>query len=95
LSSDFISSSVAGLWTWCRSRAWQLVNAVMADAAINAGLHATPKGLRHGFGLHAVHSGVPINLVQRWLGHARMQTTCIYLQAVGWEEREIASRMWD
>lgn len=82
------------LWSWSRSRAWQLVKSVMAQAGIVEGIHATPKGLRHGFGLHAIRSGVPLNLVQRWLGHARMETTAIYLQAMGREEREIAMRMW-
>jgi integrase len=82
------------LWKLCRSRAWQLVKMVMAEAGICPGVHATPKGLRHGFGIHALRSGVPVNLVQRWLGHARMETTAIYLQAIGNEEREIASRMW-
>ena len=82
------------LWQLCRSRAWKLVKAVMADARITPGIHATPKGLRHGFGIYALHSGVPINLVQRWLGHASMTTTAIYLQAIGAEEREIAARMW-
>lgn len=85
----------ARLWPFSRCRAWQLVKAVMDDAGIPHGLHATPKGLRHGFGLHAIRSGVPINLVQRWLGHARMETTAIYLQAMGSEERAIAQRMWD
>ena len=82
------------LWPFSRSRAWQLVRLVMADAGIGPGIHATPKGLRHGFGLHAIQSGVPLNLVQRWLGHARMETTAIYLQAMGIEERNIAARMW-
>lgn len=82
------------LWTWSRCRAWQLIKLVMRQAGINAGIHATPKGLRHGFGLHAIRSGVPLNLVQRWLGHASMTTTAIYLQALGTEEREIAQRMW-
>lgn len=82
------------LWTLSRSRAWQLVKLVMVDAGIAPGIHATPKGLRHGFGLHAIQSAVPLNLVQRWLGHARMETTAIYLQAIGSEEREIAARMW-
>jgi len=82
------------LWPLSRCRAWQLVKLVMAEAGILPGIHATPKGLRHGFGLHAISSGVPLNLVQRWLGHARMETTAIYLQALGQEEREIASRMW-
>jgi integrase/recombinase XerD len=84
----------ARLWGWSRSRAWQLVKAVMTRAAIDPGLHATPKGLRHGFGVHAIRSGIPLNLVQRWMGHASMSTTAIYLQVVGAEEREIAERMW-
>jgi integrase len=87
-------TGAAPLWPWCRSRAWQLVKSIMADAQIGPGIHATPKGLRHGFGIHAIRSGIPINLVQRWLGHSRMETTAIYLQALGDEEREIAARMW-
>lgn len=82
------------LWPLSRGRAWQLVKEVMQQAGIAIGPHASPKGLRHGFGLHAIRCGVPLNLVQRWLGHASMTTTAIYLQAVGSEEREIASRMW-
>jgi integrase len=35
-----------------------------------------------------------VNLVQRWLGHAQIGTTAIYAEAVGDEERAIASRMW-
>ena len=72
-----------------------LVKDVMKQAGITAGLHATPKGLRHGFGLHAIRCGLPLNLVQRWLGHSSMTTTAIYLQAMGQEEREFAARMWD
>lgn len=82
------------LWQLCRSRAWRLVKAVMRAAGIAQGPHATPKGLRHGFGLHAIRSGVPLNLVQKWLGHASLSTTSIYLQAAGAEEREFAVRMW-
>jgi len=84
----------AQLWPLCRSQAWRLIKEVMRDADIAPGPHATPRGLRHGFGIHAVRSGVPLNLVQRWLGHASMTTTAIYLQAMGDEEREIAARMW-
>jgi integrase/recombinase XerD len=84
----------AQLWPLSRCRAWQLVKGIMREAAITAGPHATPRGLRHSFGLHAIRSGVPLNLVQRWLGHASMNTTAIYLQAIGNEEREIAARMW-
>jgi integrase/recombinase XerD len=84
----------AKLWSLSRCRAWHLVKGIMCEAGITAGPHATPRGLRHSFGLHAIRSGVPLNLVQRWLGHASMHTTAIYLQAIGNEEREIAARMW-
>lgn len=86
--------SVAGRFCpWARTTAWRHVKEVMAAAGI-AGLHASPKGLRHGFGVHAVRSGVPLNLVQRWLGHADIATTAIYADAMGVEERQIAARMW-
>ncbi len=82
------------LWTLSRSRAWALIKTLMRKAGVADGIHASPKGLRHGFGLHAIRSGVPLNLVQKWLGHARMETTAIYTQALGVEEAQIAARMW-
>lgn len=92
---DIERGSTERLWDWCRSRAWQLVKQAMREAGLSPGPHATPKGLRHGFGLHAIRCGIPVNLVQRWLGHASMNTTAIYLQAMGHEERAIAARMWE
>ena len=82
------------LWQLSRSQAWRLVKRVMTAANVAAGQHATCRGLRHGYGLHAVRRSVPLNLIQRWLGHASIQTTCLYLQAVGDEEKEFASRLW-
>ena len=61
---------------------WRRIREVMAQAGIR-GPHASPKGLRHGFGVAAVTSGVPLNLVQKWLGHAQLSTTAIYADAVG------------
>jgi integrase/recombinase XerD len=70
------------------------VHAVTADARLD-GPHASPKGLRHGFGVTAVSAGIPLNLVQKWLGHAQLTTTAIYADAVGEEEEQsIAARMW-
>ena len=48
-----IPKSAGRLWTWSRATAWRRVCEVM-DAAGIAGMHATPKGLRHGFGIRAV-----------------------------------------
>jgi integrase/recombinase XerD len=83
------------LWTWSRITAWRHVCDVMDDAGLS-GIHASPKeGLRHGVGVAAVQSGIPLNLVQRWLGHAQLSTTAIYADAVGPEEHVIALRMWN
>jgi integrase len=82
------------LWQWSRATAWRRVCDVMEAAGIT-GLHATPKGFRHGFGIKAVASNVPLNMAQRWLGHAQLSTTSIYLDAVGAEEKQIAERMWE
>jgi integrase/recombinase XerD len=81
------------LWAWSRVTAWRKVQAVMEMAGL-AGPHATPKGLRHGFGVQAVSAGIPLNLVQKWLGHAQLSTTAIYADAMGAEEQSIAARMW-
>ena len=82
------------LWPWGRTTAWRRVKHVMAAAKIQ-GPQASPKGLRHGFGVGAIQAGVPLNIVRKWLGHARLSTTAIYADAVGKEERNLAERFWD
>ncbi len=81
------------LWNWSRMTGYRRVREVMERVNLN-GTHASPKGLRHGFGVSAIQAGVPLNMVQRWLGHADMKTTAIYTSAIGPEERDIAARMW-
>ena len=82
------------IWPWSRMTGWRRVGEIIAAAGIADGPHACPKGLRHGFGVHAVGSGIPLNMLQKWLGHAQLTTTAIYANAVGEEERNIAARMW-
>jgi integrase/recombinase XerD len=82
------------LWPWSRMTGWRAVHAVMAAAGLD-GVAASPKGLRHGFGVAAVSAGIPLNLVQKWLGHAQLSTTAVYANAVGAEEKDIARRMWN
>jgi integrase len=84
----------APLWTMHRTTAWHAVKRVMHAARVQ-GPMASCKGLRHGFGIHAVIRGVPPNLIQRWLGHSDSSTTAIYMDAVGVEERAFAQRMWE
>ena len=85
----------AVLWSWTRQRGWQIVKAIMLEAGIPSGPHCSPKGLRHGFGIKATVSGVPLNMLCKWLGHADIKTTSIYADAIGLEEQGLAARMWN
>lgn len=82
------------LWPWGRTTGWRRVQEVIEAAGVVDGPHASPKGLRHGFGVYAVGKGIPLNMLQKWLGHAQLSTTAIYANAVGEEEQHIAARMW-
>ena len=86
--------AAAPIWDLSRVRVWQIVKRVMIEAGIPDAPHRSPKGLRHGFGVHATVQGVPLHMLQRWLGHAQLSTTAIYADAVGKEEQYIAARMW-
>ena len=89
-----LSVDVGGrFWSMHRVTAWRVVKMVMSHAGIT-GPMASPKGLRHGFGICAAGHNVPVSLIQRWMGHASQATTAIYLDAVGVEERQFALRMW-
>lgn len=76
-----------------RALAYRWVKRVMAIAGIT-GVQASPKGLRHGYGIHAIRSKVPMHMLSKWMGHASIETTAIYAMALGEEELEIADRMW-
>lgn len=81
------------LWLWQRTQAYKHVKSLMANAGIT-GAHAVPKGLRHGFGILAMSKTRNPRLVQRWMGHSKIENTMIYMDALGDEEREAAALMW-
>lgn len=89
-----------GEWLWenhgrplARITAYRWIKRLMIEAKLT-GPKACPKGLRHAFGTRAVLSGVPLHMLQRWLGHASMETTAIYATAMGDEQLELCDRMW-
>ena len=81
------------LWRFSTRSASRYVKHAMDKAEI-VGVKASALGLRHGFAVEAV-TKVPITLVKRWLGHTHLETTEIYLNVVGLEERIMAERMWE
>ena len=81
------------LWSFRRETAWRAIKKVMLAARVS-GSAACPRGLRHAFGVGTLQAGIPLNLAQRWLGHARISTTAIYAAACGPEEQAFAARFW-
>ena len=82
------------IWSWSRMTAWRKIEGVLEAAGIAEGPHRCPKGLRHGYGVAAISSGVPLNLLSKWMGHASLEVTAIYANAQGEEQWNIAARMW-
>ncbi len=82
------------LWPFSRVTAWRFVRGAMLEAGV-IGRPACPRGLRHGFGVGTLQASVPLNLVQRWMGHASISSTSIYTSVCGSEEFAFAARFWD
>ncbi|MEM8999829.1 MAG: site-specific integrase [Bacteroidota bacterium] len=80
------------LWPFSLRTASRRLKAIMEDLEI-IGVRGCARGLRHGFAVHAVNK-VPLTLVKKWLGHATLETTEIYLQVLGMEERALAKKVW-
>lgn len=81
------------LWPFSRKTGYRLIKSVMRDAKIS-GIHACPRGLRHSFGIACVQKNIPLPTISKWMGHSSINTTAIYLNAVGREERLFAKRIW-
>lgn len=82
------------LWPFSRTTAWHRVRRVM-DAAGLTGAKACAKGLRHAYGVHCAMAEIPESRIKKWLGHESLETTEIYLDVAGPEDRAIARRLWE
>lgn len=83
----------ARLWPFHRVTGWRIIKSVMESAG-DLGKPARPHGLRHGFGVGALQAGMPLTLLKRRMGHAKLSTTEIYLDLIGPEELAFARRFW-
>lgn len=81
------------LWLFSRSTAWKYVKETMAQAGVESHV-AKPKALRHSFAVEAVRQRIALSVLRKWLGHSKIETTAIYADPVGEEERALAEPMW-
>ena len=91
--SKSAATKTAKLWGFKRAMASRHVASVMATADIE-GAHACPKGLRHGFGVRMAQKTRNPRLVQKLMGHMKMENTAIYMDLVGEEAREEVLAAW-
>jgi integrase/recombinase XerD len=79
-----------------RGRPWSgaAVRGEFRRLAAQAGVRRrfAPHQLRHPHALELAREGVPLNIIQRQLGHANLGTTSIYLQGIDPEEIIMAVR---
>jgi integrase/recombinase XerD len=67
---------------WRRTKAWEVISSVLLEVGVPRD-RAFPHAFRHGHALFALSNGVPINVIQRTLGHSTILTTQTYVQATG------------
>src|SRR4051812_21560950 len=73
-----------------RGRTWTPSGArdALRDLAAGAGVRRrfAPHQLRHAHAIEMAHEGVPLNIIQRQLGHTNLGITSIYLQGIDTSE---------
>ena len=69
-----------------RTTAWRWVQAAAVAATergqLAPGRRVGTHTLRHSYARHLLMNGIPLNYLSRWLGHADIKTTLIYLELV-------------
>ena len=81
------------LFPWGRTRGWKVIKQAMTNAGLR-GAKATPRGLRHTFGVMSVMNDIPLNMISKWMGHSNINNTAIYTDVTGNAEWEMAARTW-
>ncbi len=69
------------LWSYSREHVWRGVNRYMQEAGIE-GPQATPRGLRHAFGVRMISLGIQRETLSQWLGHGSSRLVERYVTMV-------------
>lgn len=59
-----------------RKSVWNVFKAALAESGVRKA--ATVHTLRHSWATHLLEAGVPLRLIQQWLGHSSPKTTALY-----------------
>lgn len=59
-----------------RAQVWRVFKATLAESGVRKA--ATVHTLRHSWATHLLEAGVPLRLIQQWMGHSSPKTTLLY-----------------
>ena len=71
----------------------QVVDLYLKKLQTTLGFRVHAHKFRHTFAVKAVMDGVPLNVLQQWLGHSSVLTTSIYTQITGMDTSEFMNRI--
>jgi integrase len=75
-----------------RTRSFQIIRRACLAAGIESS-RSHPHSLRHSFAIACVIQGVPVPVLNAWLGHAGLESTLIYSKVLAVDSRQFHDRM--
>jgi integrase/recombinase XerD len=89
------------IWPVSRNTTYDRVGRVIREIGIRGAPHATPKGIRYGFLVHAIRCGVILSRAEKWMGYSYPGDLAHYVEQLArlapdevGNERDDASLMW-
>jgi integrase/recombinase XerD len=79
--------------TLSRKTVWRIFKAALAESGV--GKDATVHTLRHSWATHLLEAGVPLRLLQRWLGHNSPRMTVLYTHVTQQAEAQALKALYD
>ena len=79
--------------TLSRKTIWNIFKAALAESGVRK--DATVHTLRHSWATHLLEAGVPLTLLQRWLGHNSPRTTLLYTHVTQQAEAQAIKALYD
>jgi site-specific recombinase XerD len=59
---------------------WEFLDRIRYDLNISSNIQLAPHTLRRCFATYNVFAGMPLNVLQKVLGHSRISTTALYVK---------------
>jgi len=89
------------IWPQSKGTLHEKVSRVIAAAGIAGGPHAVPKGIRHGYLVHALRRRILLTRVSRWMGYSNIDYIAEYIDSLAHHAPELlgdedtdATLMW-